>query len=141
MNAKILRQCKKVILTNNKTDRDIKLSLSDKCYLRKLSKNIKSNGNIDDITFEEFVLLCKHHKIKATLKIEDGCATRFYDLLNFDNNTLRSIMEKCTNDILANKEQSNIQLIYNYYTKNNNVILFEDFMNFCNRSKIKVNIE
>ena len=65
MKGKILRQCKKVILENNKTERDIKLSLSDKCHLKKLSKKIKEEGNIDGISFEEFVLLCKYYKIKS----------------------------------------------------------------------------
>ena len=146
MNGKILRQCKKTILENKRLERDIKLSLSDKCHMRKLSKQIKSNGNIDNITFEEYVLLCKYYKIKSTLKIENGYVTRFYDLLQFDMNTLSNILSKCIADIVSHNDvdkypQLNILMFYQHITSDNKIILFEQFMLICNRLKIKVNIE
>lgn len=146
MKGKILRQCKKVILENNKTERDIKLSLSDKCHMKKLSKKIKEEGNIDGISFEEFVLLCKYYKIKATIRIENGYVTRFYDLLQFDMYSLSHILNKCLSDIVVNNDESkfpqiNIVMFYSHYIQDNKVILFEQFMILCKKLNIKVNIE
>ena len=146
MKGKILRQCKKVILENNRTERDIKLSLSDKCHMKKLSKKIKEDGNIDGISFEEFVLLCKYYKIKATIKIENGYVTRFYDLLQFDVYSLNHILTKCVSDIINNNDtdkfpQLNIVMFYSHFIQENKIILFEQFNTLCKELNIKINIE
>jgi hypothetical protein len=146
MKGKILRQCKKVILENNKTERDIKLSLSDKCHMKTLSKKIKEEGNIDGISFEEFVLLCKYYKIKATIRIENGYVTRFYDLLQFDMYSLSHILNKCLSDVIMNDDESkfpqiSIVMFYSHYIQDSKVILFEQFMILCKKLNIKVNIE
>lgn len=146
MKGKILRQCKKVILENNKSERDIKLSLSDRCHMRKLSKRIKEDGNIDNITFEEFVLLCKQYKIKADIKIENGYVTRFYNLLEFDMYTLNYILTKCIEDIQENNDiekypNINITMFYKHVLQQNKIILFDQFMSLCTKLNIKVNIE
>ena len=146
MKGKILRQCKKVILENNKTERDIKLSLSDKCHMKKLSKKIKEEGNIDGISFEEFVLLCKYYKIKATIRIENGYVTRFYDILRFNMYSLSHILNKCLSDVIMNDDENkfpeiSIVMFYSHYIQDNKVLLFEQFMILCKKLNIKVNIE
>ena len=55
MNVRILRQFKKVINNNKKVDEYIKLTLADKLHMRKLSREIRKNHGINEITFEDFV--------------------------------------------------------------------------------------
>lgn len=43
MNQKIITQYKKAIITNKKAERDIKLSLSDKCQLKRLTKRLRGS--------------------------------------------------------------------------------------------------
>lgn len=147
MNVRILRQFKKVINNNKKVDEYIKLTLADKLHMRKLSREIRKNHGINEITFEDFVLLCKFQKIKATLRIEDRYATRFINLLHFDTYTLNDIIHNCINDIYEHGDEDdykciNLELLKRYMVDyHNHVILFDKFEVMCKKLGIKITIE
>ena len=145
MNSRILRQCKKSLANGKKVERDIKLSLSDRCQLRTLTKRIRKDGSIDNISFEEYVLLCKKMKIDSKLIIRTNYSTKINSVLNFNSYTLKQILYQCVNDIIENKDEM-------YYPKVDfdnmvhmlelsNIILFESFMSYCTSLKIKVEVE
>ena len=145
MNSRILRQCKKSLANGKKVERDIKLSLSDRCQLRTLTKRIRKDGSIDSISFEEYVLLCKKMKIDSKLIIRTNYSTKINSVLNFNSYTLKQILYQCVNDIIENKDEM-------YYPKVDfdnvvhmlelsNIILFESFMSYCTSLKIKVEVE
>lgn len=145
MNSRILRQCKKSLAYGKKVERDIKLSLSDRCQLRTLTKRMRKDGNIDSISFEEYVLLCKKMKIDSKLIIRTNYSTKINSVLNFNSYTLKQILYQCVNDIIENKDEM-------YYPKVDfdnvvhmlelsNIILFESFMSYCTSLKIKVEVE
>ena len=110
MNNNHLIQCKKVILNNKKYNGYIQLTLADKLYLRCLSRKVKKDKGINNITFEEFVLLCKHMKKEVLLVVKDNHCTRIVNLLNFDTNTLRYMMINILRDIEDKKKFTNIHL-------------------------------
>lgn len=143
MNNKYLMQCKKVILNNKKSNKYVPLTLADKLHLSILSKKIKKDGNINNITFEEFVLLCKHHKIHCNLRLESKYSTAFIDVISINQTTFYKLVIKLVNDIkIANDEDkfTNLEDII-YYTRINNVILFNHFVNICKDLNVKVSIE
>ena len=143
MNNNHIIQCKRVILNNKKYKGYIHLSLADKLYLRSLSKKLKKEGNINNITFEEFVLLCKHHKKSATLRLESNYSTSFIDILKFDHSTLHLSLNKILDEIKLHHDENtdnNIESIINSMVINN-VILFEYFADICNKLDIKIRIE
>lgn len=147
MNVNILRQFKKVINNNKHVDEYVKLTLADKLHMRKLSREIRKNHGINEITFEDFVLLCKFQKIKATLRVEDRYATRFVNLLHFDVYTLNDIIHNCINDIYehgdeADYKQVNLDMLKRYMVDyHNNVLLFDKFEVICKKLYIKITIE
>lgn len=143
MNSRYITQCKRVILNNKKSNRYVQLTLADKFQLVILSRKIKKEGNINNITFEEFVLLCKHHKTTCNLRIESKYSTTFIDILTIDQTTLYKLVIRILHDI---KEAGDEELYPNtdnikYYTRINNVILFNHFVNICKDLKVKVSIE
>lgn len=143
MNSDHIIQCKRVILNNKKYKGYVQLSLADKLYLRSLSKKLKKEGNINNITFEEFVLLCKHHKKMATLRLESHYSTSFIDILKFDHNTLHLSIKKVLDEIKLHQDENkynNIESIINLMAINN-VILFEYFTDICDNLEIKIRIE
>ena len=147
MNHKLIIQCKKVIL-NNKRNKNyyVKFNLADRLYFRHLNRKIKKDGNIDDISFEDFVLLCKHHKIVSHLKVDGRYSVKFVSLLDFDCNTLYRIINDELYQIIFNKDTDkysnvDINLLLTEVKSCNNVILFEHFMKLCRNLNIKVNIE
>ena len=147
MNANILRQFKKVINNNKRVDEYIKLTLADKLYMRKLSKHIRKNHGINEITFEDFVLICKFQKIKATMRLEDRYTTKFINLLHFNQYTLNDILYKCIDDIYKHgdvEDYKNIDLMLmkkQLIEYNNHVITFDKFEIICKRLGIRINIE
>lgn len=143
MNNNHLIQCKKVILNNKKYNGYIPLTFADKLYLRSLSKKIKKDGKIDNISFEEFVLLCKYHKKRAVLRLESNYSTSFIDILNFNQHTLHIAIMKVLHEIKLHHDDNkynNIDTIINFMTVNN-VILFEYFTELCESLDIKICIE
>ena len=147
MNHKLIIQCKKVIL-NNKRNKNyyVNFNLADKLYFRHLNRKIKKDGNIDNISFEDFVLLCKHHKIVSHLKVDGGYSVKFIGLLDFDCNTLYRIINDELYQIIFNKDTDkysnvDINLLLTEVKACNNVILFEHFMKLCRNLNIKVDIE
>ena len=91
MNHDQLIQCKRVIINNKKSHKFIELTLADKMYLILLSKRLKKEKNINSITFEEFALLCKHHKTVANLRVESKYSTTFIDILQFTIINLQTV--------------------------------------------------
>ena len=147
MNVNILRQFKKVINNNKRVDEYVKLTLADKLYMRKLSKHIRKNHGINEITFEDFVLICKFQKIKATMRLEDRYTTKFINLLHFNQYTLNDILYKCIDDIYKHgdvEDYKNIDLVLmkkQLTEYNNHVITFDKFEIICKRLGIRINIE
>lgn len=143
MNHDQLIQCKRVILNNKKSSRFVKLTLADKLYLIKLSRRIKKDGSIDSITFEEFTLLCKHHRKNSTLRVESKYSTSFINILQFDMHTLHILLYKIINEIELYKDTDkydNIDSVINLL-RINNVVLFNTFNEICDTLNIKVSIE
>ncbi len=147
MNHKLLIQCKKVIL-NNKRNKSyyVKQTLADKLYFRRLNSKIKKEGNIDKITFEEFVLLCKHYKITAHLKVDGSYSIKFIHLLDFDCHTLHRIINDELYNIIFHKDTDkyinvNIEMLLQEVKLCNDVILFDHFMKLCKLLNIKISIE
>lgn len=143
MNHEQLIQCKKVILNNKKSNKFIKLTLADKLYLIILSKRLKKENNINNLTFEEFALLCKHHKTKANLRVESKHSTSFIDILQFDEHTLHSVLYKIINEIELYNEEDNYNNIEDVISllRINPVISFNTFNDICDQMHIKVSIE
>jgi hypothetical protein len=143
MNHDQLIQCKRVIINNKKSRKFIKLTLADKMYLILLSRRLKREKNINNITFEEFVLLCKHHKTVANLRIESKYSTTFIDILQFDEHTLHSMLYKIINEIELYKDENkynNIDDVINLL-RVKPVILFDVFNEICELLNVKVLIE
>ena len=69
MKHEYLIQCKRIIISGKKSNKFIKLTLADKLHLMRLSRRLKKEGNVDSMSFEEFTLLCKHHKKAAMLRV------------------------------------------------------------------------
>ena len=147
MNVNILRQFKKVINNNKRVDEYVKLTLADKLYMRKLSRHIRKNHGINEITFEDFVLICKFQKIKATMRLEDRYATKFINLLHFNQYTLNDILYKCIDDIyehgdVEDYKNNDLALMKKQLIEyNNHVITFDKFEIICKRLGIRINIE
>jgi DNA-binding Xre family transcriptional regulator len=132
-----------VILNNKKSSRFVKLTLADKLYLIKLSKRIKKDGSIDSITFEEFTLLCKHHRKNSTLRVESKYSTSFINILQFDMHTLHILLYKIINEIELYKETdkyNNIDDVINLL-RVTNVILFDTYEDICKSLDVKIIIE
>lgn len=143
MKREYLIQCKKVIINNKKSNKNIKLTLADKMALYILSKKLKKERNLDDLSFEEFVLLCKHNKTNAVLRLESKYSTMFIDILTFNHLTLYNTIIKAVHDIELKHEEGNyenLDSIINYLNINN-VILFEFFTDLCEQLRIKIIIE
>lgn len=143
MKHKYLIQCKKIIINNKKYNKYIKFTLADKLSLYVLSKKLKKEKNIDNITFEEFILLCKHNKMKATLRIESKYSTLFVDIISMNSHTLYNTLIKIINDIENHNNEDNYKNIDSilHYLKCTNVILFDCFVDMCETLDIKISIE
>lgn len=143
MNHKYLLQCKRVIINNKKSNKCIKLTFADKMALYVLSRKLKKENNMEGITFEEFVLLCKHNKTKATLRIETKYSTIFLDILTFNTHTLYDTIVKILYDIDQHNDYDKFNdLDYiRHYIRINNIILFDCFIDLCKMMKVKVFIE
>lgn len=145
MNDRLLYQCKHALMTNKTVERDIKLSLSDKCQLKRISKKIRNDhGGFENLSFEEYALLCKHLKKDVLLEVKDKYVTRIITLLNFNANTLRYILISMLHDI----EDKNDCNIYDFDVTqaklsiiDRHVVLFDEFQIWCKRlnASIKIN--
>ncbi len=146
MNSRLIQQCKHAMLSNKSVERDIRLSLSDKCQLKRISKKLRNNPmELENLSFEEFVLLCKHMKKEVLLVVKDNHCTRIVNLLNFNTNTLRYMMINILRDI----EDKNEYCLYEdiditklklaYIDKP--FVLFEDFHVLCNKLNVTINID
>ena len=143
MNHEHLIQCKRVIVNNKKSKKFVDLTLADRMYLIKLSKRIKKEGNLDNLTLEEFMLLFKHHKKSAVLRIESKHSTTFIDVLQFDMHTLHTSLYKIINEIELYKEidkYNNIDDVINLL-RVTNVILFDTYADICKSLDVKIIIE
>ena len=143
MNHEHLIQCKRVIVNNKKSKKFVDLTLADRMYLIKLSKRIKKEGNLDNLTLEEFMLLFKHHKKSAVLRIESKHSTTFIDVLQFNMHTLHTSLYKILHEIELYKETdkyNNIDDVINLL-RVTNVILFETYEDICKRLDVKIIIE
>lgn len=142
MNHEYLIQCKRVILNNKKSDKYINLSLADKLYLILLSRRIRKRG-LDNMSFEEFTLLCKHHRKHSTLRVESKYSTNFIDILHFNVNTLYNLINKVLNEIELYNDKDNYKDLENitHLMLINRVILFNLFIDICDKLDIKVSIE
>jgi hypothetical protein len=146
MNSRLIQQAKHAILSNKSVERDIKLSLSDKCQLKRISKKLRNNHNeIENLSFEEFVLLCKHMKKETILIVKSKHCTRVVNLLNFNINTLRYMMINILREIEDYNEYDlykdlDISLLkQNYIDKQ--AILFEDFYDLCKKLNVNIDID
>lgn len=143
MNRNHIIQCKRVILNNKKSNKFIKLTLADKLCLILISKKLKREREIDCLTFEEFTLLCKHHKKIANLRVETKHSTSFIDVLQFNEHTLHQVLYKIINEIeLYNEEDkyNNIESVTNLL-RVSPVIFFNTFNEICDSLDVKVSIE
>ena len=143
MKHEYLIQCKRVILNSKKCSKFIKLTLADRLYLIRLSKRLKKEGNIDNLSFEEFTLLCKHHKKIANLRVESKHSTSFIDVLQFNEHTLHQVLYKIINEIeLYNEEDkyNNMESVINLL-RVSPVIFFNTFIEICDSLNVKVSIE
>ena len=146
MDNHVLRQFKHVIVHNKRVDVAVKLTLADKIHMKKLSKMMRKTNNINEITFEDFVLLCKFQKIKATIRIEDNYATRFINVLQFDSYSLNDVLYNCVDDICKHNDENKYKLINVKLLKehlinhNSSVILYDKFEFICKALGIKITI-
>lgn len=143
MKHEYLIQCKRIIISGKKSNKFIKLTLSDKLYLMRLSRRLKKDGNIDSMSFEEFTLLCKHHKKAAMLRVESAHSTSFIDLLTFDTSTLHVMLYKIINEIELYNEENKYEDIDDviHLLHCNRVVLFNTFEKACDLLKVKISIE
>jgi len=143
MNHEHLIQCKRVIVNNKKSNKFTSFTLADRMYLIRLSKRIKKEGNLDNLTLEEFILLFKHHHKNAMLRIETKHSTTFIDVLQFDMHTLHTSLYKIINEIELYKETdkyNNIDDVINLL-RVTNVILFDTYEDICKSLDVKIIIE
>ena len=143
MNHKYLLQCKRVITNNKKSNKYIRLTIADKMALYVLSRRLKKEKNMESLTFEEFVLLCKHNRTKANIRIESGYSTLFVDVLSFDSRTFYNIIVKILYDIEQHNDEDKYKDLdsIRHYIRINNTILFNCFIDLCKKMKVKVSIE
>lgn len=143
MKHEYLIQCKRVILNSKKCSKFIKLTLADRLYLIRLSKRLKKEGNIDNLSFEEFTLLCKHHKTVAVLRVESKYSTSFIDVLQFNTTTLHTILCKIINEIELYKDENKYEDMDSviHLLQCNRVVLFNTFDEACKILKVKISIE
>lgn len=146
MNSKLIQQCKHAIISNKSVERDIKLSLSDKCQLKRVSKKLRHNHmELENLTFEEFVLLCKHMKKEVLLEVKDKHCTRIVNLLNFNTNTLRYMLINILRDIEDRNDYDlfkdlNISILKQNYI-DRHFVLFEEFYELCKKLNVTINVD
>lgn len=147
MDNRVLRQFKHVIVHNKRVDEDIKLTLADKIHMKKLSKTMRKTNNINEISFEDFVLLCKFQKIKATIRLKDEYATRFINVLQFNQYTLNDALFNCVDDICKHNDESKHKKVdveslrQHLINHNNHVLLYDKFEFICKSLGIEITIE
>ena len=128
MNKEHIIQCKKAIMGARTSERDIKLSLSDKCQLRRITKKLRKQMKIEELSFEEFTLLCKHMKKDVLLFVESKYSTKIIRLLDFNINTLRYTLISLLHDIESNND-------YNKYPKLDITLIKNNIQNIVKISK------
>lgn len=143
MKHEYLIQCKRIIINGKKSKKFINFTLADKLYLMRLSRKLKKEGNINNMSFEEFTLLCKYHKKMATLRVESAHSTSFIDLLTFNTCTLHTMLFKLVHEIELYNEENNYEDIEDiiHLLRCSNVILFNTFEKACDLLKVKILIE
>jgi hypothetical protein len=145
MNKEHIIQCKKAILGAKTSERDIKLSLSDKCQLRRITKKLRKQMKIEELSFEEFTLLCKHMKKDVLLFVESDYSTKIIRLLEFNINTLRYTLITLLHDIEINNDYNKYPKLDITLIKNNIInkqfITFEEFISYCKDIKVKIKID
>lgn len=145
MNKEHIIQCKKAIMGAKTSERDIKLSLSDKCQLRRITKKLRKQMKIEELSFEEFTLLCKHMKKDVLLFVESEYSTKIIRLLEFNINTLRYTLITLLHDIENNNDYNKYPKLDITLIKNNIInkqfITFEEFISYCKDIKVKIKID
>lgn len=144
MNNMILAQCKKAILTNRTTNKENRLSIYEKQKLKKLTKTIRKNNNLNNITFEDFVLLYKSTNLDVMLTIKTVYKTKLISLSQFNNETLKIILLKSIGEILRNGDYGDYDIelgsVYNNIS-DRNFILFEEFEMWCEKLNITLKVD
>lgn len=145
MNKEYIIQCKKALMGARTSERDIKLSLSDKCQLRRITKKLRKQMKIEELSFEEFTLLCKHMKKDVLLFVESKYSTKIIRLLDFNINTLRYTLISLLHDIESNNDYNKYPKLDITLIKNNIIdkqfITFEEFTKYCKDIKVKIKID
>lgn len=147
MNKKYSKQCMNAISDGSKVERDIKLSLSDNFKLKSITNRIRNDKSMRDITFEEFVLLCKYNRIDVKLCVTIiGFKTTLIDsVLDFTKYTLRNTMYKIINtmgitgEILVNGKMVDLDNI-RHYLRNEETISFEKFIGWTKLLGCRIDI-
>ena len=135
MNKKYSKQCMNAMIDGTKVERDIKLSLSDNFKLKSITEKVRRTKSMQDIKFEEFVLLCKYNKVNVRMYVTiPGYKITIIDsLLEFDKYTLVGTMYKVINAMGVTGEVEvegrfvdldNIR----HYLRNTETITFEKFI-------------
>lgn len=146
MNSRLILQCKRAIMSNKTVERDIRLSLSDKCQLKRITKKLRYNHlELENLSFEEYVLLCKHTKKEVLLVVKNDYCTRIVNLLKFNVNTLRYMMINILHDIEDNNDYdiypdidiTELKLIF----IDRKVLLFEEFYELCDKLNTTINVD
>lgn len=147
MDRKYAIQCLTAIREGSKMERDIKLSLSENIRLKKVSRILRESKNFTNISFEDFVLICKLHKINSRLYITVPGYSKTYitDILDFDDYTLKGIFYKVLNTydepIVVSKDGKSLDLSdIKYYLQVVTVISFKEFVTWSDLLGFRIDI-
>lgn len=135
MNKKYSKQCMNAMIDGTKVERDIKLSLSDNFKLKSITEKVRRTKSMQDLKFEEFVLLCKYNKINVRMYVTiPGYKITIIDsLLEFDKYTLVGTMYKVINamgvtgEVEVDRRFVDLDDI-RHYLRNTDTITFEKFI-------------
>lgn len=135
MNKKYSKQCMNAMIDGTKVERDIKLSLSDNFKLKSITEKVRRTKSMQDIKFEEFVLLCKYNKVNVRMYVTiPGYKITIIDsLLEFDNYTLVGTMYKVINAMgVTGEVEVEGRFVdlddIRHYLRNTETITFEKFI-------------
>lgn len=135
MNKKYSKQCMNAMIDGTKVERDIKLSLSDNFKLKSITEKVRRTKSMQDIKFEEFVLLCKYNKVNVRMYVTiPGYKITIIDsLIEFDKYTLVGTMYKVINAMgVTGEVEVEGRFVdlddIRHYLRNTETITFEKFI-------------
>lgn len=135
MNKKYSKQCMNAMIDGTKVERDIKLSLSNNFKLKSITEKVRRTKSMQDLKFEEFVLLCKYNKINVRMYVTiPGYKITIIDsLLEFDKYTLVGTMYKVINAMgVTGEVEVDGRFVdlddIRHYLRNTETITFEKFI-------------